>query len=157
MPLGRTMGAVRLVNACAPRMGSWLIVWTPSRRRLAAKPICRRSGRLVSRLGMPKSAGASLMVVSVRSVCSSGCSPVLADQAVNDLSVLDPCGDIDCLTGLVQWRSLFPRLVRPVLVVMPCVLGQSPVEVSFAVDQHVVQALASQCSYISFRKRVRSG
>lgn len=86
-------------------------------------------------------------------MCLSGCSPVLADQAVNDLSVLDPGGDIDCLTGLVQRRSLFPRLVRPVLVVMPRVLGQSPLEVPFAVDQHVVQALASQCSHIPFRKK----
>jgi hypothetical protein len=49
-------GAVRAVKARAPAMGSWLTVWAPSRRRLAAKPICRRSGRLVSRLGMPKSA-----------------------------------------------------------------------------------------------------
>jgi hypothetical protein len=56
--------------------------------------------------------------------------------------VLDPGGDIDRLAGLVQRRSLFPRLVRPVLVVMPRVHGQSPLEVSFAVDQHVVQALA---------------
>ena len=65
VPLGMTMGAVRSVNACAPRMGSWLMVWTPSRRRLAVKPICRSAGRLVSRLGSPKS-WASLMVVSVR-------------------------------------------------------------------------------------------
>ena len=62
-------------------------------------------------------------------LCPSGCSPLLADQAVDDLSVLDPGGDIDCLTGLAQRRSLFPRLVRPVLVVMPRVLGQSPLEV----------------------------
>ena len=32
----------------APWMGSWLMVWTPGRRRLAVKPICRRSGRLVT-------------------------------------------------------------------------------------------------------------
>ncbi|MGB6721532.1 MAG: hypothetical protein WBE72_12100 [Terracidiphilus sp.] len=38
--------------------------WTPSRRRLAVKPICRSAGRLVSRLDSPKSL-ASLMVVSV--------------------------------------------------------------------------------------------
>ena len=75
-------------------------------------------------------------------LCPSGCSPVLADQAVDDLSVLDPGGDIDCLTGFVQQRSLFPRLVRPVLVVMPRLLGQNPLEVPFAEDQHVVQALA---------------
>jgi len=56
VPAGVISGAVRAVKARAPAMGSWLIVWTPSRRRLAVKPICRRSGRLVSRLGMPKSA-----------------------------------------------------------------------------------------------------
>src|SRR6202034_1517562 len=42
----------------------------------------------------------------------------------------------------VQQRSLFPRLVRPVLVVMPRLLGQNSLEVPFAEDQHVVQALA---------------
>jgi hypothetical protein len=47
----------------------------------------------------------------------SGCSPVLADQAVDDLPVRDPGGHIDRLAGLAQRRSLFPRLVRPVLVV----------------------------------------
>ena len=38
---------------------------------------------------------------------------------------------------------------------MPRVFGQSPLEVSFAVDQHVVQALAPWCSPIPLRKRVR--
>ena len=65
MPLGMAMGAVRLVKACAPRMGLWLMRWAPSRRRLAVKPICRKAGRFVSRLDSPKSR-ASLMVVSVR-------------------------------------------------------------------------------------------
>jgi len=64
VPLPVTMGAVRAVNASAPRTGSWLMVWTPSRCRLAVKPICRRAGRLVSRLDSPKSL-VSLMVVSV--------------------------------------------------------------------------------------------
>ena len=45
-----TRGVVRSVKAFAPRIGSWLMVWTPSRRRLAVKPSCRRAGRLVSRL-----------------------------------------------------------------------------------------------------------
>src|SRR5260370_26245332 len=89
--------------------------------------------------------------------CPSSCSPVLADQAVDDLSVLNLGGDIDCLTGFVQRRSLSPRLVRPVLVVMPRVLGQSPLEGPFAVDQHLVQALAPYRSHIPLRKRVRSG
>jgi hypothetical protein len=56
--------------------------------------------------------------------------------------VLDPGGHIDRLAGLVQWRSLFPRLVGPMFVVVLRVLGQSPPEVSFTVDQEVIQALA---------------
>jgi hypothetical protein len=60
-------------------------------------------------------------------LCSSGCSPVLADQAVDDGSVRDPGSHIDRLAGLVQRRSLPARLVRPML---------------FAVDQQVVEALA---------------
>jgi hypothetical protein len=55
----------------------------------------------------------------------------------------DPGGHIDRLAGLVQPRSLFPRLVRPVLVVVPRVLGQDPPEVPFAVDQQVVEAFAA--------------
>jgi hypothetical protein len=49
----------------------------------------------------------------------SGCSPILAYQDVADLPVRDPGGHIDRLAGLVQRRSLFPRPVRPVLVVVP--------------------------------------
>ena len=66
-----------------------------------------------------------------------------SDQAVDDLSVRDPGGHIDRLAGLVQRRSLFPRLVRPVLVVVLRVLGQDPPEVPFAVDQQVVGAFAA--------------
>lgn len=66
VPAGVISGAVRVVKARAPVMGLRLIVWAPGRRRLAGKPICRRSGRLVSRLGMPKPVQGSLMVVSVR-------------------------------------------------------------------------------------------
>ena len=50
--------------------GSWLIFWTPSRRRLAVKPTCRSAGRFASPLPMPKSPG-SLMTVSVRSALPS--------------------------------------------------------------------------------------
>ena len=73
---------------------------------------------------------------------SSGCSPVLVDQAVDDLPAPDPGGHIDSLAGLVQRRSLFPRLVRPVVIVMPRVLGEDPPEMSFTIDQQVVKALA---------------
>src|SRR6266511_3149587 len=55
VPASVTIGVVRLVSAWAPRIGSWLRCWTPSRRRLAVKPICRSAGRLVSRLDSPKS------------------------------------------------------------------------------------------------------
>jgi len=71
----------------------------------------------------------------------SGCSPVLAEQPVDDLSALDPGGHVDRLAGLVQRRSLLARLVRPMLVVVPRVLGQDPPEVLFTVDQQVVKAL----------------
>jgi hypothetical protein len=61
---------------------------------------------------------------------------------VDDGGARDPGSHIDRLAGLVQRRSLFARLVRPMLVVMPRILGQDPPEKLFAVDQQVVQALA---------------
>ena len=73
---------------------------------------------------------------------SSSCSPVLVDQAVDDLPAPDPCGHVDRLAGLVQRRPLFPRLVRPVVIVMPRVLGEDLAEVSFTLDRQVVKALA---------------
>src|SRR5215472_6942359 len=82
------------------------------------------------------------LVLSWCFLCSSGCSPVLADQALDDVGALDAGGHIGRLAGFVQRRSLFPRLVRPMLVVVPRVLGQDPPEVSLAVDQQVVEALA---------------
>ena len=69
------------------------------------------------------------------------CPRVLADQAVNDLSALDPGGHVDRLARLVQVRPLLPRLMGPMLVVVPRVLGQDLPEVSFTVDQQVVEAL----------------
>jgi hypothetical protein len=70
VPTSVMIGAVSSVNAWAPRIGSWLRRWTPSRRRLAVKPICRSVGRLVSRFDSPKSP-VSLIVVSVRSALPS--------------------------------------------------------------------------------------
>jgi hypothetical protein len=61
---------------------------------------------------------------------------------VEDLSALDPGGHVDRLVGLVQRGSLLPRLMGAMLVVMPRVLGQDLPEVSFTVDQQVVEALA---------------
>ncbi len=85
----------------------------------------------------------------------SGCSPVLADQAVDDVRALDPAGYIDRMAGFVPRRSLVPRLVRPVFVVVPRVLGQDTLEVPIAVDQQVVQALAPQRSREPLRKEIR--
>lgn len=71
-----------------------------------------------------------------------GCSPVLADQALDGLPALDPGGHIDRLAGLLQRRSLLPRLVGSMIVVVLRVLGQDLPKVLFAVDQQVVEALA---------------
>jgi hypothetical protein len=57
----------------------------------------------------------------------------------------------------VQRRSLFPRLMGPMFVVVLCLPGQYPPEVLFAVDQEVVEALAAQCSHVPLRKRIRLG
>jgi hypothetical protein len=73
---------------------------------------------------------------------SLGCSPVLGDQALDGLSALASGGRIDRFAGLVQRRSLFSRLVGPVIVVVLRVLGQDLPKVLFAVDQQVVEALA---------------
>lgn len=62
---------------------------------------------------------------------------------MDDLSVRDPGGHIDRQAGLVQRRSLFPRLVRPTLVVALRVLGQDTPEVPFADGQQVVEAFAA--------------
>jgi hypothetical protein len=61
---------------------------------------------------------------------------------VDDLPALDPASHIDWLTGLVQRRSLFPRLVGPMLVVVPRVFGEDLPQVPFAVDKQVIEALA---------------
>ena len=45
-------------------------------------------------------------------LCPSGWSPVLIDQAVDNLSAFDPRGNVDPLAGLVQRRSLSARLER---------------------------------------------
>ena len=73
---------------------------------------------------------------------SSGRSPILVDQAVDDLPAPNPAAHVDRLAGVMQRRSLFARLVGAMFVVMPRILGQDPPEVPFTVDQQVVQALA---------------
>jgi hypothetical protein len=52
-------------------------------------------------------------------LCSLCRPAIFVDQAVDDVGALDPGGHIDRLAGLVQRRSLFPRLVWPMIVVMP--------------------------------------
>jgi hypothetical protein len=75
-------------------------------------------------------------------LCSQAALRYSLIRPLDDVGALDRSGHIGRLAGLVQRRSLFPRLVRPMLVVVPRVLGQDPPEVPFAVDQQVVQALA---------------
>jgi hypothetical protein len=82
------------------------------------------------------------MALNWCSLCSSGCSPVLVDQSVDDLPAPDPGCHIDRLAGLVQRRSLFPRPAGPLVVVVLRVLAEDLVEVSFTIDQEVAGALA---------------
>ena len=118
-----------------PRMNSIMERWVQTCRRelldrtlIWNQPLCRATTRTPSLIWCL--------------LCSSGCSPVLADQAVDGLPALDPGSHIDRLTGLVQRRSLFPRLVGPMFVVVLRVLGEDLPQVLFAVDQEVVKALA---------------
>ena len=74
-------------------------------------------------------------------LCLSGRSPIFVDQPVDDLPAPDPVGDVDRLAGPMQRWSLLARLVGAMFVVMPRVLGEDPPEMSFAVDQQVVEAL----------------
>jgi hypothetical protein len=87
---------------------------------------------------------------------SLGCSPVPADEATDGLPALDPGGDINALTGSAQRRPLAERLVGPMIVVVPGVLGQDLPQVLFADDQQVAQALAAHCSDEPLGKGVRA-
>jgi hypothetical protein len=75
---------------------------------------------------------------------------VFTDQSTDDAPALDPGCDIGHAAGLAQRRPCC-RLVRPVPVVVPRVLGQHPSQVLLAEDQHMVQALAAQRADRSFR------
>jgi hypothetical protein len=83
------------------------------------------------------------MALSWYLLSSSGRSPILVDQAADDLPARDLAGHVDRLAGFMERRSLFARLVRAMFVVMPRVLGQDRPEVPLAVDQQVVKALAA--------------
>ena len=67
-----------------------------------------------------------MLALSWYFLCLSGCSVVLVDQAPDDVGALDAGGYSGRLAGFVQWRPLFPRLVRPMFVVVPRILGQDP-------------------------------
>ena len=67
----------------------------------------------------------------------------------DDAPALDPGGDIDGVAGQPQRGFLLPALVRTVAVIVPRVLGEHLPQMLLAEDQHVVQALAAQCSHES--------
>ena len=83
----------------------------------------------------------------------SGCSAILADQASDGVLAFDPGSEIDGLAGFLQRRSLLPRLMGPVRVVMSRVLGQDAPEMLLAVDQHVIETLAAQRSHIPVQRK----
>jgi hypothetical protein len=74
----------------------------------------------------------------------SGCSAVLADQAAEDLSALDPGGDTGSAAELTLRRLLLQALVRPVAVRVPGELGYDFPEMLLAEDQDVIEALAAK-------------
>ena len=101
-----------------PRRGSsaWRAGWTGSLDALGRSgPVSRRA------CAVPKLAHGGWTAA----LCSLGCSPVLADQAVDDLPALDPGGHIDGAARLMQRRILVQRLVRPVAVIVPCELAST--------------------------------
>ena len=101
-----------------------------------------RGLRIVSTCPVPKLVSCCWPGVS----CSLGCSAVLADQAAEDLPAFDPGRDID--VSARRPRQLLPQaLTRTMPVVMTGELGQDLAEVPFAEDQHVIEALAPQCSH----------
>jgi hypothetical protein len=54
---------------------------------------------------------------------------------LDGLPTLNSGGQIDRPAGFVQRSPLFPGLVRAVIVMVLCVLGQNLPQVSFTVDQ----------------------
>jgi hypothetical protein len=63
------------------------------------------------------------------------------------LPALDPGSDIGGLAGLPLRGFLLQGLVRTMPVIVPGVLGQDLAEMPLTEDQHVVQALAAECSH----------
>jgi hypothetical protein len=88
---------------------------------------------------------------------SSGCSAVFADQAAGGSCALDLGGDIGGLSVPVERRPWAERLMGPVTVVVPGILGQDLPQVLLAVDQQAFGALAAQCAHETPGEGVRPG
>jgi hypothetical protein len=121
--------------------GRFLTGWVRSSRESprAAVPAwarCRAKTRLCS------------LTSSFRPLC---CSAVFADQAAEDLFVLDSGSDVENVAGLAKGRFLLQALVRPVAVIVLGVLGQDLAEMPLAEDQHVIEALAAQRAHEPLR------
>ena len=71
------------------------------------------------------------------------CLRVFVDQPVEDRAASDGGGGQFGAGGTRRGRPLAQRAMGAMFVVMPRVLGEDPPEVSFTVDQQVVEALAS--------------
>jgi hypothetical protein len=57
--------------------------------------------------------------------------------------MVDPGGHVDYLARVMQRWSEVMALMRTVIVEMAFILGQDRTQVSFTVDQQVIQALAA--------------
>jgi hypothetical protein len=66
--------------------------------------------------------------------------------------VLDPGGHINGLAGFAQRRSLAQRLMRPVAVVVLCILGQDLPEMLLTENQQVIEALTAKRAHEPLRK-----
>jgi hypothetical protein len=68
-------------------------------------------------------------------LCSSGCSPVLADQALDDVGALDPGGHIDRLAGR---RRALEHVMHRALALR--VLGDAPQRIRVLVVRYPVES-----------------
>jgi hypothetical protein len=83
---------------------------------------------------------------------SLGRFAAFADQAAGGLRALNLGGDVDGMAGFAQRRPLVQRLMRPVIVVVPYVLGQDIPEMPLAENQQVIRALTAKCSHEPLRE-----
>ena len=87
-------------------------------------------------------------------MCGSGCSPVLVDQAGEDLAASDRTVGRDRRCRVVVGRVLAQALVRPVCVEVLGVLGEHRHGVPFAVEQQPVGALRADAAHEPLRVTV---